>query len=198
MERAGQGADRIYEECVRQGKPLPDFTHTDAYQVALTLHGEIADDGFLQFLHRVSDEHADVMTTQDLIVLGHVRRRERVPRELKPCLRKLVELGVLASSGRGAGRRYHFSQHLQYEISSVQRLNVVHDRNVHKALLLKHVRVNAGTGVKFEELQRLLPDVGRIQIQRLLRELRRDGLVENRGETKATRWFPTTNVAIPE
>ena len=127
VERAGQGADRIYEECVRQGKPQPDFTHTDAYQVSLTLHGEIADDGFLQFLHRVSDEHAEAMTTQDLLVFDHVRRRERFPKNLKPWLRKLLELGMLESSGRGG-----------------------------------------------------------------------NGLIENRGETKATRWFPTTHVAIPE
>jgi DNA-binding HxlR family transcriptional regulator len=60
------------------------------------------------------------------------------------------------------------------------------------------VRANGGVGVKFDELQRLLPNVGRIQIQRLLRELREEGLVEKRGETKAARWFRATDVAIPE
>ena len=63
------------------------------------------------------------------------------------------------------------------------------DRADHKALLLEHVRSKAEVGAKFEELQEVLPTVGRIQIQRLMRELRGEGLVENRGATKATRWF---------
>ena len=43
MERAGQGANRIFESCIREGKGLPDFTHTDAWQVSLGLRGEIQD-----------------------------------------------------------------------------------------------------------------------------------------------------------
>lgn len=30
VERAGQGFDLIFRECIRQSKPLPDFSHTDA------------------------------------------------------------------------------------------------------------------------------------------------------------------------
>ena len=30
VERSGQGADRIVEECVRHGKPLPDYSRSDA------------------------------------------------------------------------------------------------------------------------------------------------------------------------
>lgn len=33
VERSGQGADRMLEECVRHGKPFPDFSRTDDYQV---------------------------------------------------------------------------------------------------------------------------------------------------------------------
>jgi len=39
VERSGQGANRMFEESIRQAKPLPDFAGTDQYQVALTLHG---------------------------------------------------------------------------------------------------------------------------------------------------------------
>ena len=30
VERSGQGANRIFEACIREGKALPDFDHTDA------------------------------------------------------------------------------------------------------------------------------------------------------------------------
>ncbi len=42
----------MFEECIRQSKPLPDFAGTDEYQVALTLRGEIQDPVFLRFVER--------------------------------------------------------------------------------------------------------------------------------------------------
>jgi ATP-dependent DNA helicase RecG len=192
VDRAGQGADRIFEECVRQGKRLPDFAHTDAYQVFLTLHGEVEDDGFLQFLERIRRENMDVLGTQDLLVFDCIRHGRRVPAELRPWLRKLIELGVVETMGRGSATRHFFSQRF-YATHGKSDFDVDHrrlDRNAHKALLLKLVRSRVEAGAKLEELRAALPGVGRIQIQRLMRELRRDGLVENRGSTKATRWFP--------
>ena len=40
VERAGQGFDRIFRECIQQSKPLPDFSHTDDHFVWLT-HKEL-------------------------------------------------------------------------------------------------------------------------------------------------------------
>ena len=56
VERAGQGMNRIFEEQIKESKPRPDFSHTDAYHVWLTLHGEIQDEGFLRFLERIGRE----------------------------------------------------------------------------------------------------------------------------------------------
>ena len=63
VERAGQGADRIFEESIRQGKPLPDFAHTDEHEVVLTLDGQIQDENFLRFLEKIGQEQmASFMT----------------------------------------------------------------------------------------------------------------------------------------
>ncbi|MYA23679.1 MAG: hypothetical protein F4Z30_13255 [Gemmatimonadetes bacterium] len=56
VERAGQGFDRIFRECIQQSKPLPDFSHTDDHFVWLTLHGEIQDPEFLRFLEEIGRE----------------------------------------------------------------------------------------------------------------------------------------------
>ena len=50
VERAGQGADRIFEESIKQGKPLPSFARTDEHEVVMTLDGQIQDEHFLRFL----------------------------------------------------------------------------------------------------------------------------------------------------
>ncbi len=50
VERSGQGANRMFEECIKESKPVPDFNDTDDYQVSLTLRGDVQDPLFLQFL----------------------------------------------------------------------------------------------------------------------------------------------------
>jgi ATP-dependent DNA helicase RecG len=41
VERSGQGADRIFEECLRHGQALPNYTRSDAHDVFLVLDGQL-------------------------------------------------------------------------------------------------------------------------------------------------------------
>ena len=192
VDRAGQGVDRMYEECVRQSKRLPDFTHTDPSHVFLTLHGEVQDEGFLQFLERIRREELATFGTQELLVLDCVHRELRVPAGLQPSLRRLIDLGIVEFIGRGRGTRYLLARrfymmtgrHGEY----TRRRGL--DRATNKALLLQHVKERAKKGTKFDELQEVLPSLSRTQIQGLMRELREEGAVASEGTTKAARWFP--------
>jgi ATP-dependent DNA helicase RecG len=53
VERSGQGLNRMFEECIKESKPQPNFAGTDDYQVSVTLRGEVQDARFLRFLERV-------------------------------------------------------------------------------------------------------------------------------------------------
>lgn len=50
IERSGQGVDKIYYNCLEEGKPLPDYSRSDAYQVCLTLKAEVEDPAFHLFV----------------------------------------------------------------------------------------------------------------------------------------------------
>lgn len=50
IERSGQGVDKIYYNSLEEGKPLPDYSQSDAYQVCLTLNGKIEDPAFHLFV----------------------------------------------------------------------------------------------------------------------------------------------------
>ena len=190
VERAGQGTDRIYEECVSQGKPLPDFTHTDAYQVSLTLNGVIADDGFLQFLHRLKEENIDATSTQDLLVLDSVRRGHRVARELRPWLRNLIKRGVIESDGSGRATRYSFSERM-FDLS---RRPVHSSRTRDKELLLGHIGANGNAGTALDELRHnVLPELSRDQVQTLLRELKAEGAITTEGVGRGSKWYLATS-----
>ena len=51
VERAGQGFDLIFRECIRQSKPLPDFSRTDSHSVAYPARRD-SRPGFSAFLRR--------------------------------------------------------------------------------------------------------------------------------------------------
>jgi ATP-dependent DNA helicase RecG len=196
VERAGQGANRIFESCIREGKPLPDFTHTDAHQVSLTLHGQVQDPSFVRFLERIARETATGFDTHDFVLLDLIHREATIPDLLKPRLRRLLELGIVESVGRGRGARYLLSRRfyvMTARAGTYTRRRGL-DRETNKELILKHLRENPG-GSPISDLQQVLPGLSRANIQRLLGELRRDGLARLVGERRGARWFPDSGNA---
>lgn len=199
VERSGQGANRIFETSIREGKPLPDFTHTDAWQVSLTLHGEVQDPGFVKFLERVGRELQVSFDSHDLVVLDLAHREVAVPAGLRSRAHRLAELGVVESVGRGKGVRYLLSRRF-YSITAKRGVYTRRrglDRETNKELLLKHLR-DTLDGSPISELQLVLPGISRANIQRLLDQLRKAGQVQLVGERRGAKWFSTTAPAPPE
>lgn len=191
VERAGQGANRIFESCIREGKPLPDFSQTDSFQVALTLHGQVRDTGFVRFLERVSQERQTTFDTHELLLLDLVHRDQGIPPDLRPRMSRLVELGVLERVGRGAGARYLLSRRLYRALgkSGAYTRRKGLDDGQNKALLLRHLESVGANGSPISELQEVVPALSRAQVHRLLGALRDEGLVSLAGQKRGARWF---------
>jgi ATP-dependent DNA helicase RecG len=195
VERAGQGADRIYEESIRQGKPLPDFAHTDEHEVVITLDGQIQDESFLRFLEKIGQERLASFNTEDFLVLDLVHKEQPIPStppELKFRLNHLVDLGIVERIGKGRGTRYMLCQQY-YALAGKSGMYTRKrglDKETNKELLLKHVRSNAKNGAKFNELHQVLPALSRDQIKQLLKELKTQALIHPQGKTSASTWFP--------
>jgi ATP-dependent DNA helicase RecG len=192
VERAGQGMNRIFEECIRESKPQPDFSQSDEYQVALTLHGEIQDPQFLRFLEQVGQERLTSFITQDFLLLDLVRREQPIPDLLRDRLPFLVDQGLIERAGRGRGVRYMLSRDLNAFLGQKGGYTRQRglDRETNKALLLKHIQDNAQAGSRLQELRQVLPALSRTQVQVLLRELLAEGRTHLVGHTSSARWFP--------
>lgn len=192
VERAGQGFDLIYRECIRQSKPLPDLARTDAHFVWVTLHGEIQDPEFLRFLEEIGRERAASFTTEDFLVIDLIHREQPIPTYLTPRLQLLREQGVIERVGRGRGTRHLLSRRFYRFLGQggtyTRRRGL--DRETNKTLLLRHIVDSTPAGTTLGELQQVLPNLSRGQVRTLIRELHRAGRIEVRGRTKAARWFP--------
>ncbi len=192
VERAGQGFDRIFRECIQQSKPLPDFSHTDTYSVWLTLHGEIQDPEFLRFLEEIGQEQVATFGLDDLLVVDLIHREQSVPEDLQSRVDHLLEQGIIERVGRGRGVRLMLSRQFYRYIGKAGTYTRKRglDRETSKALLLKHIRDNRKEGSPLRELRQVLPALSRDQVQSLLRGLKSEGRIYKVGATRAARWYP--------
>jgi len=188
VERSGQGADRMFETSVKEGKRLPDFSKSDNYQVALNLFGEVRDPLFLRFLEEIARKKQVVFNMADLLVLDYIHRDQLIPQQLKERIPELRELGVIEKSGRKfiLSRQYYLFVGKKGIYTRKRGL----DRETNKKLLLKHIHDNKHTGSRFEELQEVLPGLSRNQVQTLLREMKKESTIFSEGKTRAGRWYP--------
>jgi len=192
VERSGQGMNLMFEESIRQGKLRPDFTGTDAYQVVLTLHGQVQHPRFVRFLEEVGRETQASFDVHDFLLLDLIHREEPIPAGLQSRLRRLADLGVIETIGRGRGTRYLLARRFYAATGQggVYTRRKGLDRDQNKALLLKHIEENRETGATMQEFRQVLPALSRSQIQVLLRELVRQDTIHAHGATRAARWYP--------
>ena len=192
VERSGQGANRMFEESIKEGKPRPDFAGTDDYQVELILRGEIQNPAFLGFLQKIGAERLATFGTRDILVLDAIQREEPLQEDLKERLPHLLDLGIIERIGRGRGshlilsRKFH--SFLGHHGAYTRRKGL--DRETNKALLLKHMEERREEGAAMKEFEEVLPALSRRQILSLLQQLRAEGRIHPEGERRGAHWKP--------
>lgn len=187
VERAGQGMNLIYEECVREAKALPDFDGTDEGRVRLTLGATIVDATIVRMMNAIGETALATFSTEDFLCVRSVLLGEKLPPALRRRTGRLVELGVLERAGRKLlpARKYYKAAGTPGTFTRLKGL----DSATNKELLKQHMRNMGNPGVKLSDFQSVLPSLDVRQIQWLLREMRRSGDVTIRGRTKSARWY---------
>ncbi len=190
VERSGQGANRMFEESIKEGKPKPDFKGTDDYQVELTLRGEIQNPAFLRFLQNLGSERLATFGTRDILVLDAIQREAPLPEDLKENVPHLLDEGVIERIGRGRGVRFilsrKFHSFLGQHGAYTRRKGL--DRETNKALLMKHIEERRDAGAAMKEFEEVLPALSRRQILGLLQDLRLEGKIHPEGKRRGARW----------
>ena len=187
VERSGQGMNRIFEDCIRHSKHVPDFEGTDPYQVSLTLRGTVRDPNFIRFLERIGQEKQQTFAISDWQVLNAVSQGEGIPEHCRPHIERLVELGVIERVSRGKlilSHRYYAFAGRRGAYTRKRGL----DRETNKELLLKLIRDSGDLGAGKQELLQVLPTLSAKQVYGLLNTLRGEGKIHLRGRTRGSTW----------
>lgn len=188
VERSGQGANRMFEQCARESKIPPDFSWTDDYQVFLTLNGKVQDLHFLRFLEKIGRERQVSFDSTDFIILDLINREQKLPQWAKDQVFALVKSGAVER----VARKYILSRKF-YEFTGKKGVYTRKrglDRETNKQLLLKHIRDNEKAGSRFRELREVLPSLTKDQVQKLLSEMKTQKMITVVGKTSSARWYP--------
>lgn len=100
VERSGQGVDKMFYNCIMEGKALPDYSGTDAYQVSLTFRAPIIDEAFVVFI-RNEQKKRDVskrLNVFELLALYKICLRQDCSNIDKTLLDKLKNEGLIVKS----------------------------------------------------------------------------------------------------
>ncbi len=110
VERAGQGAARLFEQNIRECRPQPDYSMTDRDSVVLTLRGEVQDENFVKFLETIGQETLASFSTEDFLAPDLIHRERRLPEYLRYRVLRLRDLGLVEVLRRGRAPRYKLSR----------------------------------------------------------------------------------------
>ncbi len=190
VERPGQGMDRIFGIVLREGKVLPKFDGTDAYQVVLTVRADKIDKRFLRLLD-LAEKHGIRLNVEHLVVLDVVRQGEPLPAEMKLLVWHLIDIGLLERQGRGKASKLILSRGMYRALGEAGTHTRVEglDRETNKALLLKHAIKSGQAGATLEEFRQVIPSLTNDQIRHMVYELKVEGRLTNVGQARGTRWI---------
>ena len=193
VERSGQGMNLIYENAVREAKPLPNFNGSDAFFVKLTLNGKVFDKRMLAMMKKIGDEILAKMTTDDYILLPKFFIGKGFEGIQPERFRHLVELEVLEQNEDsvrlpGVGSMLTTGQFLSDENKAQdkdQKMRFDCALNEHEAAVKKYL-IEQPTATQIE----ISNSIGKSRrtIQEAFASLKAKGVISNGGTKQNPYW----------
>lgn len=110
VERSGQGVDKIFAEMITDGKSVPSYYGTDAYQVKLTLTSEIENPALhIYALEEQSRRDADhQLNAFQLFALYSISKGEK-PKVDEKILQSMVSEGLIIINNKSNKEKYEMN-----------------------------------------------------------------------------------------
>jgi ATP-dependent DNA helicase RecG len=190
VERAGVGLDRVFKNNIMDGKGLPDFSDSDPDYVVLNIPSKVQDINFVKYLQKISsekqitfDEIGDIVFMENIRTDGKSNNKEKIV--------KFIKLNLIEKVGTGRGVRYILSKDYYGFIDKKEEYTRRKwiDKNIQKELLLQYFKDHKKG--KILDFMKLFDDkLNRLQIQKLLFELKNSGLIyfDGKPRSKSSYW----------
>lgn len=198
MEREGSGYDKMYEVLLSNGKQIPIVEEGDDYMKAIVGRRIISQEAIkvIRYALQVTElrqkqiiclgliaQHESI-SAADLIKLLNLKNRDA----LSPWLDKLVDDGIVETSGRKKGKEYRVFSHILKESgykgqTSLKRIEpyrlcelIIEDLKIYECASLRDIQQRIGDEISYQKLWK--------QLDNMIKE----GILESTGKNRWTKY----------
>lgn len=198
MEREGSGYDKMYEVLLSNGKQIPIVEEGDDYVKAIVGRRIISQEAIkvIRYALQVTElrqkqiiclgliaQHESI-SAADLIKLLNLKNRDA----LSPWLDKLVDDGIIETSGRKKGKEYRVCSHILKESgykgqTSLKRIEpyrlrelIIEDLKIYECASLRDIQQRIGDEISYQKLWK--------QLDNMIKE----GILESTGKNRWTKY----------
>lgn len=198
MEREGSGYDKMYEVLLSNGKQIPIVEEGDDYVKAIVGRRIISQEAIkvIRYALQVTElrqkqiiclgliaQHESI-SAADLIKLLNLKNRDA----LSPWLDKLVDDGIVETSGRKKGKEYRVFSHILKESgykgqTSLKRIEpyrlrelIIEDLKIYECASLRDIQQRIGDEISYQKLWK--------QLDNMIKE----GILESTGKNRWTKY----------
>ncbi len=198
MEREGSGYDKMYEVLLSNGKQIPKVEEGDDYVKAIVGRRIISQEAIkvIRYALQVVElrqkqiiclgliaQH-ESLSAANLIKLLNLKNRD----ELSPWLDKLVDDGIVETSGRKKGKEYRVCSHILKESgykgqTSLKRIEpyrlrelIIEDLKIYECASLRDIQQRIGDEISYQKLWK--------QLDNMIKE----GILESTGKNRWTKY----------
>ena len=186
VERSGQGMDKIFLKTLSEGKPDPDYTESDDFNVTAILSATVKDKAFAIYVLSIQQSLPEdkKLTVFDVMALCEVRDGKKVPSN-KQIAQKLEQLGFLEKHGK-TNAIYYILPRRYYEFAGdVAAYSLATDWDINQVWAVIKPFLNKYGKAKISDLEKLVGShVSEKQMRSYLDALRKDGRLQTEGKNK--------------
>lgn len=195
VERSGQGIDKIFLYTLSEGKPEPDYSQTDDFNVTATLSATVKDTAFAIYVQEIQDGLPDdqKLTVFDILALCEIRDGAKRPSD-KDIALKLEKLGFIEKHGK-TNAQYYILPRQYYELSGdLATYSLKTDWDIRQVWAVLCPFLQKYGKAKRSEINRLLGNhISDKQFRNFMEELKNKGLIRTEGERGKTLYFLGTD-----
>ena len=183
VERSGQGVDKIFRITLSEGKPSPDYSKSDLFQVELTLNAAMQDKAFAMFMRDVQTKRGEdnPIGTFKTIALHNIKegKSEGINNEI---LEELEKEELIKRSGGSTSEKYVLAD-TYFDIKNTPS-DIGGFRPIDLTRVLEVIKTNA-TPKMSDFVEAFKEDLSRDQVRYLIDKLV-DVVLDKKGSGKGT------------
>ena len=184
VERSGQGMDKIFLNTLSEGKPEPDYSESDDFNVTAILSANVKDKAFAMYVQGIQQSLPEdkKLTVFDVMTLCEVRDGKK-PLSNKQIAQKLEQMGFLEKRGKTNAVHYILPRRYYELAGDTAAYSLATDWDIDQVWAVIRPYLQKYGKAKRADLDKVIGNhISEKQMRRYLDELREKGLIETEGK----------------